>query len=97
MVVTLHQSSKEMMRILTKSTPYTDYMALQLLLLSLLCHAAGFLQFKLLLFAVAALQALFSGSLHDTWSRYFPYSKSYHGKTDKEFMEIIVLLLNIDL
>jgi len=35
---------------------------------SLLCDPAGFLQIKLSLFAIAALQVLLTGSLHDAWS-----------------------------
>lgn len=54
---------------LTKSASFTDDMTLYLFFTSLLCDTAGFLQFKISLFAIAALQVL----LHDAlpgWSNH---------------------------
>lgn len=60
-VFTLSQCSKDMTCMLTKSASFTDDMTLYLFFTSLLCDTAGFLQFKISLFAIAALQVL----LHD--------------------------------
>lgn len=67
---TLPQCHKDMAHILTKGTSYTDVMAVYLLFTSLLCDTAGFLQFKLSLFAIAALQILLHGALHGAWSNH---------------------------
>lgn len=57
-VYTLSQYSKYMTCKLTKSTSFTDDMILYLFFPSLLCDTAGHLQFKLSLFAIAALQVM---------------------------------------
>lgn len=50
-------------RVLTESTSFTDDITLYLFFTSLLCDAAGFLQLKLSLFAVSALQVLLHSAL----------------------------------
>lgn len=92
---TLPQCSEDMALTLTKGTSYPDDMALYLLFTSLLWDTAGFLQFKLSLFAIAALQFLLCGFL--TWCLKQSYSPVLSKKEVKESMELIVSLLNTDL
>lgn len=75
-VCTLFQCSKDVACMLTKTTSFTDGMTLCLFFTSRLCDTAGFLQFKLSLFAVAALQVLLHDALPGCWSNHTAYISS---------------------
>lgn len=97
-VYTLSQCSKDMTCVLTKSTSFTDDMTLFLFFTSLLCDTAGFLQFKLSLFVIAALQVLLHNALPGGWSNHTAHILDLIKEISQiTTMVVIVSWLNINL